>query len=490
MPNDAPRLSKSRFTAGLQCHQYLWLKVHEPDAPELVPDEVLQDRFDQGIRVGELARERFPGGRLIDLPHYAARERVAATRKALDDGAPAVFEATFVEDGTFVAVDVLERLAEGFRLIEVKSTKTAKDEHVPDAAVQVYVAGKAGIDVRAVEIMHLNPEHRFPDVGDLFARTDVTEAVEAHLPGVPSEIARQRAMLAGPMPDLPIGAHCFAPYGCPFFDRCWPGDADHIRHLYGVGPAKTVAYLERGIHRFGDLPSNEKLSGTARRQLRALAEGALVVEPGLAEALEAFASPIGFLDFETVARAIPVWPGTGPFETIPVQFSYHEESATGEFRHEEYLADGPGDPRPDLARRLVEATAKVDRVAMYTGFERSRIRELRDAVPSLAAELQALDGKLVDLKPVVNKYVYHPGFGGSFSIKDVLEPLAPDCSYDGLAVNDGMVASVRIARMLLTGDGMDPAERDQLRGDLLAYCKLDTWAMVRLLQQLRELAAL
>jgi hypothetical protein len=291
------------------------------------------------------------------------------------------------------------------------------------------------------------------------------------------------------MPDLPIGAHCFAPYGCPFFDRCWPDDADHIRHLYGVGPAKTVAYLERGIHRFDDLPPNEKLTAPARRQLRALAEDRIIVEPGLAEALRAFEPPIGFLDFETVARAMPVWPGTGPFETIPVQFSYHEETAPGEFRHEEYLADGPGDPRPDLARRLLEATANADKVAMYTGFERSRIRELRDAVPSLAAELEALDGKLVDLKPVLSTYVYHPGFGGSFSIKDVLEPLAPDCSYDGLAVNDGMVASVRIARMLLTGDEMGPAERERMRGELLEYCKLDTWAMVRLLQRLRELAA-
>jgi len=490
MPNDSPRLSKSRFNAGLQCHKYLWLKVHEPEAPELEPDEVLQDRFDQGIRVGELARERFPGGVLVDLPHNAGRQRVAATRKALDDRAPAVFEATFIEDGTFVAVDVLELVGDGFRLVEVKSTKGAKEEHVPDAAVQVYVARKAGIDVRAAEIMHLNPAHRAPDVGDLFAHTDVTEAVEVLQPDIPAEIASQRAMLAGPMPDVAVGAHCFAPYACPFFDRCWPDDPDHVRHLHGVGPVKTVAYLERGIHRFGDLPPGEKLSVTARRQLRALEEKRLVLEPGLAQALEAFAPPIGFLDFETVARAIPVWPGTAPYETIPVQFSYHEESAAGEFTHEEFLADGPGDPRADLARRLIEVTANVDRVAMYTGFERARIRSLREAVPSLAGELEALDGKLVDLKPVVSNYVYHPEFGGSFSIKDVLEPLVPDCSYDGLAVNDGMVASVRIARMLFGGDGMDAVERDRLRRDLLEYCKLDTWAMVRLLQRLRELAGL
>src|SRR5438046_5971481 len=84
MTPSAPRLSKSRFTFGLQCHKKLWWEVHEPDAPELQPDKVLQDLFDQGRLVGEAARARYPGGVLIDLPHHAGAERVAATQKALD----------------------------------------------------------------------------------------------------------------------------------------------------------------------------------------------------------------------------------------------------------------------------------------------------------------------------------------------------------------------------------------------------------------------
>ena len=100
MTPPAPRLSKSRFTSGLQCHKKLWWEVHEPDALELQPDKVLQDPFDQGHQVGEAARARFPGGVLIDLPHDASAERVAATQKALDEGAPAVFEATFIGEET------------------------------------------------------------------------------------------------------------------------------------------------------------------------------------------------------------------------------------------------------------------------------------------------------------------------------------------------------------------------------------------------------
>src|SRR5205807_1573416 len=100
------RLSKSRFTSGLQCHKKLWWEVHEPNAVELQPDKVLQDLFDQGRQVGEAARGRYPGGVLIDLPHHAGAARVAATQKALGSGAPAVFEATFIADATFVAIDV------------------------------------------------------------------------------------------------------------------------------------------------------------------------------------------------------------------------------------------------------------------------------------------------------------------------------------------------------------------------------------------------
>src|SRR2546422_2797142 len=147
MPETRPtvpyRLSKSRFTSGLQCHKKLWWEVHEPDAIELQPDKVLQDLFDQGRQVGELARTRYPGGVLIDLPHDARVERVAATRKLLDAGAPAIFEATFIADNTYVAIDVLEKQGDGYHLTEVKSSSSLKDEHIPDVAIQARVAARS-----------------------------------------------------------------------------------------------------------------------------------------------------------------------------------------------------------------------------------------------------------------------------------------------------------------------------------------------------------
>ncbi len=110
-------------------------------------------------------------------------------------------------------------------------------------------------------------------------------------------------------------------------------------------------------------------------------------------------------------------------------------------------------------------------------------------MPELAGPLEELLAKLVDLLPVVRGHVYHPGFKGSFSIKDVLNPLVPDLTYNDLVIVDGLVASVEIARLLFVAHKIPVEERDRLRADLLAYCERDTWAMVRLMGRLRELGA-
>jgi len=488
MTKSAPRLSKSRFTSGLQCHKKLWWEVHEPGAVELQPDKVLQDLFDQGRLVGEAARTRYPGGVLIDLPHHAGAERVAATKQALESGAPAVFEATFIADGVFVAIDVLEKQGDGYRLTEVKSSSSQKPEHIPDVAVQARVAAASGVQITAAEVMHLNKEFRHPDTGDLFARTDVTAPIAEFVPQVQKEIDRQREMLAGLLPDVPIGAQCFEPRECPFIARCWPDGPDHIGHLAGVGPKKTVAYLEQGITSIKDLPPNEKLNFTQKRQLKAMAENRVIVEPTLAAELEPFSGRLGFLDFETIIRAIPVWPGMAPWQQAAAQFSYHERQPDGTYTHSAHLAEGPDDARPKLAAAMVRATANAERVVMYTSFEKTRIRELQVAVPGLATELAALEAKLIDLHPVVKNCVYHPDFRGSFSLKDILTPLVPELTYNDLVIVDGRVASVEIARLLFVADKIPKHERDRVRKELLDYCQRDTWAMVRLVEELRKLA--
>src|SRR5207247_10473883 len=117
---------------------------------------------------------------------------------------------------------------------------------------------------------------------------------------------------------------------------------------------------------------------------------------------------VGFLDFETIIRAIPVWPGMAPWQQVAAQFSYHERQPDGTYTHVGYLAEGPQDARPPLAAAMVRATAHADRVVTYTAFEKTRIRELQRAVPELATELAALEAKLIDLHPGAKNCVYQP----------------------------------------------------------------------------------
>lgn len=481
-------LSKSRFVAGWSCPRLLWWRVHNRDAPEMQPGIADQDRMEQGNEVGFLATQRYPGGVLIDLPYDQMGAKVEATRAALADGAPAIFEASFMEDGVFVAVDILERLTEGFRLIEVKSSTSVKDEHIPDVAIQVHVLQRAGLDVREAVLMHLNREYRHGGTADLFVLEDVLPDVQPLLPEIPEMIQRFSAVLVGPDPGPCIGDQCAGMNSCPLDAACWPGDLDHIRRLHGVGTATALRFMARGVHHFGDLGPNDTIREPARRQLEAWERGELLVEPGLASALDPFRGRVGFLDFETVQRAIPPWPGLRPWQLVPVQFSYHERDEDGSWLHNEWLAEGWDDPRPGLARALLDATRGTHRVAMYTSFERTRIRELAEAVPECAAELAELDTRLIDLKKVIADHVAHPDFLGSYSIKDVLTPLVPELAYAGLEISDGMTASVELANLMLNGGKMRPEDYKAKRSALLKYCEMDTLAMVRLLERLEELA--
>ncbi|MBN1336648.1 MAG: DUF2779 domain-containing protein, partial [Deltaproteobacteria bacterium] len=371
------RLSKSRFTSGLQCHRLLWWRVHEPDAPELVPDVAGQAILDQGTRVGELARTYVPGGRLVDLPHDAWDERLDLTRRLLADRVPAIYEASFSAGDVYAAVDILERGPDGHHLVEVKSSTRVKEEHVPDVAVQFYVLGLCGVQVSRAELMHLNRACTYPDLSDLFVREDVSKAAAAWQPGLPTRIADQVRMLAGPLPDVAVGAHCHKPRACPFLGRCWAEvPRTHVGTLYRVrdGGADLLA---RGYRTIEELPDGLGLSAIQERQRRAVRTGQLVVEPGLGRALGVLHAPLAFLDFETIALAVPVWDGCHPYDAVPAQFSCHRPRSDGSLDHHEWLAEGPEDPRPEIARRVVAACRGARGVVAYNaGFERRCLEHL------------------------------------------------------------------------------------------------------------------
>jgi hypothetical protein len=483
------RLSKSRFTAGQQCHRQLWWKAHEPRAEELRADAGLQAIFDMGHRVGARAQQEFANATLIELDYRNTQLAVEATRSAIAADAPVILEASFIEDDIFVAVDALSKEDEGWVLTEVKATSGVKAQHIPDAAVQAHVVERAGLPVTRVELMHLNNQHRHPNEGALFTRADITDEVAELRADIPKHANAQLRMLDGELPNVPPGAHCTSPYVCPFHARCNEPPPDHaIEELHGIREKKLGALRDEGIETIHQVPSDFPLNDLQKRQREAVVRNETIIEPGLQPALAAYPYPIAMLDFETVGPALPVWDGCKPFGKVPVQFSVHTLSEAGDVSHHAYLADGKGDPRPQVAKALASALDGAATVLAWNAtFEKQCLSILAESSPEHAAALLDARNNTKDLLPVVRSHFYHPAFHGSFSIKSVVPALLPDMSYDDLDVSDGQTASTLLERWLCRPEELKPEERTGLQERLVAYCNHDTAVMVALFEALSAL---
>jgi len=469
----------------------MWWTTHEPDAPELVPDPSARFVLDEGARVVEAARAGFPGGVFIDPSPDRVLERVEATRRALDRGEPAIFDATFAEDGIVLAVDILARTGRTYTLIEVRSSTSIEPHHLWDVALQAYVLRRAGVEVDAVEIMHLNGACRFPELDDLFVREAVSGRVRALFPQLSKLVAAQAATLEGPLPEVEVGRHCDQPLPCPFKNRCWPTLPRHsVETFHGLRRDKSAQLGAHGLALVDEVPASFPLNVIQQRQRRSVAAGELRVEGDLAGSLAPFQGKVAYLDFETVAPAIPVWEGLGPWHHHPVQFSCHVASPDGGLDHVEWMAHGPGDSRAAMAEVLVEALEGVDAVVAYDApFEKKCLEVIAAAAaPEHASRLNAMASKLRDLLPVVRGHVYHPDFLGSFSLKSVAPALIPELNHQAMDVSMDHTASALLHRLLFLGEPQDPPQREALRRSLLDYCAMETLALVRLKELLDGLA--
>ncbi len=215
----------------------------------------------------------------------------------------------------------------------------------------------------------------------------------------------------------------------------------------------------------------------------------MIVEETLASALEDIQPPVAFLDFETVNPPIPAWKGCGPYQHVPVQLSCHVVGARRRSEHHEFLAEAGSDPRPAMAEAVVRACTNARTVVAWNArFEASCLAQLADAVPKRRANLLAIRDRLVDLLPIVRDNVYHPDFGGSFSLKAVAPALVKGVRYDVLEIADGDAASAVLEGLLLHPESFGDRERERVRNQLRAYCAQDTLALVKLHERLTALA--
>ena len=485
-------LSKSRFQGGLQCPKSLWLAVHQPEVADPA-SERLQALFDEGQRVGAVARDRFPCGVLVEEDHTQTAAAIERTRTLIKQGSSVIFEAAFVFDGVLVRADVMVPGAGGWDLVEVKSSTQCKPEHVTDAAVQTYVVEGAGLSVRGVYIMHLDNTYIYAggpyDHAALFALTDVTSEARAYMPHVAAGIAEMRAMLAGDAPQARIGKQCNKPHDCAFYGYCHAFLPEHpVTEIPRISEKGLNTLLDDGLFCINEVPLDHRaLTANQRQACQVVQTGELQVLGDLAETLQGLIYPVHCLDFETFKPALPLYPGTRPHQQLPFQWSDHVLSATGELVHREFLYEGSGDPRPDFVESLLAAADGRGSVIVYSPFENTVLNALALDFPESSERIAALQGRLFDLeKEAVKRHVRHPDFHGRSSIKYVLPALVDDLSYDGLAIQNGDAAMLRYAA---AAEGrLTAAERQRLFRDLREYCGTDTLGMVRLLQRFSSIA--
>ena len=500
-------LSKSLYTRGIQCPKSLWLKKYKSDVLT-PPDESAQAVFDTGNVVGDLACEIFPNGKEVPFSKNYD-EMIAQTQKWLDEGVSNIYEATFNYNGILVMVDILHAPRatarkyswgvepEGVEIYEVKSSTSVKDIYLHDVSIQYYVLQKLGFHIKSAHVIHIDKTYIRGDeleLDGLFSIVDVTEDVVALQENIPRILEEFENHLSDKEnePEIEIGKHCHNPYECDAKNYCWRvqrGIPDFsIFNIFNLGSKKQIELYEQGIIDIKDVPDSFAMTANQKQAVENYKSTQTHINE---EAIKAFVDtltyPIYHLDFETFQQAVPEFKGISPFMQIPFQYSLHVEHADGSLEHKEFLAQEGIDSREMLAQRLCADIPRDATVLTYNmSFEKGVITKLAASFENLSEHLLHVNENIKDLMtPFQQKHYVTPSMQGSYSIKYVLPALVPamEQAYKQLeGVQNGGQAMNAFANM----SKLDDKEKQKMRDALLAYCKLDTLAMVRVLGKLKE----
>lgn len=486
-------LSKSKIIAFRQCPKRLWLEIHQP---ELCDNSASEMVFQIGHEVGEMARDIHDPhhtGTTISIAELGHSGALARSADLLVEGKAPIFEAGVASNGAIAYADVmLPDHTDGtlrWKMIEVKSSTSVKDYYREDIAIQSYIATSAGVRLSSVSIAHVDSSFVYQGNGDyrgLFKENDLTEEALGRNGEVQEWIADAHAVAAlKAEPQTPTGLHCTKPFNCGFSNYC---NRTKVRAQYPISTLPKLSKPQRtqfeamGSDDLRDI-DDHLLSPIQQRVKKCAASGESYFDAeGAAADLAPHGFPAYFLDFETVAPAVPRWKDTSPYQKIPFQFSLHVLEENGTFRHHGFLDLSGNDPSRACAQSLMDLCGVGGPVFAYNAsFECSVMSKLASRFPEFATALESIISRVVDLLPIAREHYYHPSQHGSWSIKHVLPAAVPELSYDQLdGIQNGSLAIAAYMKAIHPETTTD--KKQQLEEQLNAYCKLDTWAMVRLWQ--------
>ncbi len=485
-------LSKSTFLRGVQCDKSLYLYKHYYELKDEISPEK-QAIFSRGTNVGLLAQQLFPGG--IDASPespFKYAESVEKTRQLLEKGQKVIYEAAFVYDEVLVALDILVNQDGKWYAFEVKSSTRITDTYRLDAALQYWVITNCGIDLEDISIVNIDTKYiknGEVEVKKLFTKTSVLKDVKKHQSFIEGKIPNLKKMISQPsVPNVKIGPQCFSPYECDFMGHCWKNiSKDSIFELGGMNKIDQFKMYEKGIERINEVPANYPLRQNQRIQVDQFNKQEVLVDRSeLKKFLNGLEYPLSFFDVETFMPAVPVYDGTRPYENLPFQYSLHVKEQKEAFsKHFEFLAEAGIDPRKSFIENFLKQVEKEGDILVYNqAFETSILKNLARLFPEYKQEMAQVLSRIKDLMlPFKNRWYYHPEMKGSFSIKGVLPALVPELSYEELGIGSGSIAMSSFEQLQSETDIFKIAE---IRQHLLDYCKMDTFAMVKILEVLER----
>ncbi|MEO5627766.1 MAG: DUF2779 domain-containing protein [Candidatus Saccharimonadales bacterium] len=488
-------LSKSDFLKYQCCPSYLWLWKYKKEVVPVDDEEEINRRLEQGNEVERYARGLFPNAVLVDSHGKKARNE---TEQLVSDGVKTIFQATVYTDKELLAMaDIVEfdEATQSWTLYEVKSTNSVKKEHIYDLAFQCVAFEDAGYKIGKVGVIHLDKTYIRKTVVEpnhLLTQTDVTEKVEKVLPVIREQAYDAVEMLK--QTDEPTKCSCRLKTKsghCPTFNYLNPDIPEYsVFNISRIGGKNLAVLVDGDIHNVHDVPEDIKLSIGQQNQVKvAKSKEPIINKPAIKELLSELEYPLYFLDYETVSSALPMFNGCTPFQQIPFQYSLHVlREPNGELEHYDYLGrDSVKAPMPELLASLQSHLGDTGSViAWYKVFEKGRNTEMANSYPEYAKFLNGVNNRVFDLMDVFSKQHYvHHDFKGSSSIKYVLPVLVPEFSYKDMDIQNGLVASIRWYDAVM--GVADEVQTNKTFDDLLKYCCLDTLAMVKIYEYLKNI---
>lgn len=487
-------MSKSKYCKGIQCPKILWLDKHMPNkAVETTAESI----FDTGTEVGKLARDYFGECKTVTFT-YNKEEMCKKTQEMIINGVGVIAEASFMYNNNFCSVDILRIVDGEVHLIEVKSSTEIHDIYYDDMAYQYYVLQHCGMNVTAVMNMHINNEYVRQDeleLDKLFVLEDCTEQVI----NMQKEMDERLHHLLSDVdymdePVREIGLHCEKPYECLYKSYCHRHvKGSSVFSIHRLSNKKKYEIYEQGIVTFEDIVREKpELNEKQWRQVKTTFydEKPTIDKDAIRSFLTTLKYPLYYLDFETYQQAIPQFQGVKPYMQIPFQYSLHvQKEPCGECEHYAFLGKEGTDPRRALAEQLCSQIPRNACTLAYNmSFEKTVIKNLAAIYEDLSEHLMSIHDNMHDLMvPFQQQSVYCKELQGSYSIKWVLPALCrgdSELDYHELdEIHNGSEAMNAFADL----PNRSPEEIERTRNNLLAYCRLDTLAMVKILEKLYQM---